>query len=506
MKILDCTLRDGGYYTNWDFDSKLVSDYLKLIKHLPIDIIEVGYRGNRNKDSYLGEFYYLTKNNLKNIKSKIGKNKKLSIMIDTKDWKDPNELKENLKDCRKIVDIIRLAVNPRKIDNLKNFLKEINNLGFNVAVNIMYSHLLLDHNYLINSILKIQKYFDIIYIVDSYGTLIPNDVKQIIKKIKLLNPKIPIGFHAHNNLELALSNSIEAIESKIDYLDSTFTGMGRGAGNLKTELLLTFLSLKKKILKIKNFKNIGPVIDKFEKMKIKEKWGTSLPYMISGSTQSPQSEAMQLIKSKRYDISDIISYLDKKEKTNIKVKKYLTSKKNNILIVGGGNSVKNKIDYIKEYLLNNPNIFIIFSSSRNLDLFKKVKNKSLICITGNEITKIKASILKKKNFLINNKIDDKTLLPKKVSNFFKLRENKIDEKINNSPLAISLSASNELKPKNVFLIGFDGYEKLDKINDYSLYKENQKIIDFYRKKLNLISLTDTEYENIKKSSIYKYLN
>ena len=94
MKILDCTLRDGGYYTNWDFESKLVSDYLKLIKFLPIDIVEVGYRGNKNKESYLGEFYYLTKNNLKNIKSKVGKNKKLSVMIDTKDWKKPNELKK----------------------------------------------------------------------------------------------------------------------------------------------------------------------------------------------------------------------------------------------------------------------------------------------------------------------------------------------------------------------------------------------------------------------------
>ena len=93
MKILDCTLRDGGYYTNWDFDSKLVNDYLKLIKFLPIDIVEVGYRGNK-KESYLGEFYYLTKNNLKNIKSKIGKDKKLSVMVDTKDWKSPIELKK----------------------------------------------------------------------------------------------------------------------------------------------------------------------------------------------------------------------------------------------------------------------------------------------------------------------------------------------------------------------------------------------------------------------------
>ena len=64
----------------------------------------------------------------------------------------------------------------------------------------------------------------------------------------------------------------------------------------------------------------------------------------------------------------------------------------------------------------------------------------------------------------------------------------------------------EMKAKNVYLIGFDGYDKINKINDYSLFKENQKIIDFYKKKLNLISLTDTIYENIKKSSIYKYLN
>tara|TARA_B100000886_G_C20377370_1_gene472383 strand:+ start:14 stop:1048 length:1035 start_codon:yes stop_codon:yes gene_type:complete len=343
-------------------------------------------------------------------------------MIDTKDWKNPNELRDNLKDCRKIVDIIRFAVNPKKINNLEKFLKETSNMGFNVAVNLMYSHLLLKNEYLIKSILKFKNYFNIIYIVDSYGTLISNDVKRIIEKIRFLNSNILIGFHAHNNLEMALSNSIEAMDNKIDYLDSTFTGMGRGAGNLKTELLLTFLNLKKKSLKIKNFKNIGPVVDQFEKMKSKEKWGTSLPYMISGSTQSPQSEAMQLIKSKRYNISDIITHLNKEEKINVIVKKNLNFKKKNVLIVGGGNSVKIKISYIKEYLSKNPDIFIIFSSGRNLDLFKKIKNKSIICITGNEITKINSSFLKKNNFLINNQIDDKTILPLDVSNFFKLKK------------------------------------------------------------------------------------
>ena len=222
-----------------------------------------------------------------------------------------------------------------------------------------------------------------------------------MEKIRILDSEISIGFHAHINLEMALSNSIEAMDNKIDYLDSTFTGMGRGAGNLKTELLLTFLNLKKKSLKIKNFNNIGHIVDQFEKMKLKEKWGTSLPYMISGSTQSPQSEAMQLIKSKRYNMTDIVSYLNKKDQVRFQIKKRLNLKKKTILIVGGGDSVKNKINYIYEYLQNNPNIFIIFSSSRNLNLFHKIKsnNRSAICITGNEITKINKSFLKKVNLL-----------------------------------------------------------------------------------------------------------
>ena len=98
----------------------------------------------------------------------------------------------------------------------------------------------------------------------------------------------------------------------------------------------------------------------------------------------------------------------------------------------------------------------------------------------------------------------------KISNnslhYLNLNKAQLGKKLNNSPLAISLAASKEIKAKNVYLVGFDGYEKIDKINDYSLYKENQLIFDFYRKKLNLVFLTDTTYENIDKSSIYKYLN
>jgi len=507
MKILDCTLRDGGYYTNWDFDQELTNDYFKLVKSLPIEIIEMGYRGNTSKkNAYFGEYYFLTISNLKRIKSIIGNKKKISIMVDLKDWRSVSDLKKNLSKCRGVVDIVRFAVAPNKLGEFKDFLKVTKSLGFKVCVNLMYSHVILKNSELIRRVLKLKKFFDVLYIVDSYGTLITGDVENIINKIKKIDDKIPIGFHPHNNLEMALANSIEAIKNNIDYLDCTITGMGRGAGNLKTELLITYLNLKKKIMKINDYKNIAHVVNQFEEMKLKEKWGTSLPYMISGSTQNPQAEAMQLIKSKRYNLSDIISYLTKKEKKDIIIKKSLSFKKKSILIIGGGNTVKKNYNYIKELLKKDLSIYIIFSSSRNFDLFNNIKNDSILCITGNEINKINKKKLITQKFLVNNIVDDKTILPKNLKNFHKLKVNNLDKKINNAPLAISLSAAKQINAKNVFLIGFDGYEKLNKINDYSLYNENQKIFNFYKNKLNLISLSDTSYENVKKSSIYQYIN
>jgi len=505
MKILDCTLRDGGYYTGWDFSDNLVNSYFDLVKHLPIDIVEVGYRGNKTKKSYFGEYYFLTKTKLQSIKKKIGKKTKISVMIDLKDWKTPKELETNLKDCKTCVDIIRFAVDPKKISKIKEYLKITKKLGFIVAVNLMYTHLILNDEKITLDIIKLKKYFDIMYLVDSYGTLIPGDIGSIIKKIKLIDKNLNVGFHSHNNLELALSNSIEAINHGIDFVDCTFTGMGRGAGNLKTELLLSYLGIKLNKIKINNFKNIGRVVDMFEEIRSKEKWGATLPYMISGSTNSPQSEAMQLIKSKRYDMTDIVTYLYNKKKKKINIIKNLNFKKKEVLIIGGGISVKKKINYLKEFLKENKNIFVIFSSSRNVELFNNISSKSITCITGNEIVKIKKNYFKKNKFIINDLIDDKTLLPKKTQNFYKLKKNILSKNINNSPLAISLAAAHEIDAKKIFLIGFDGFNKIDKINDYSLFNENQKILNFYDNRLNIIFLSETTYDVKNRSSIFKYL-
>ena len=199
----------------------------------------------------------------------------------------------------------------------------------------------------------------------------------------------------------------------------------------------------------------------------------------------------------------LISIIKKKKK--IKFFKNLNFKKKEVLIIGGGISVKKKINYLKEFLKENKNIFVIFSSSRNVELFNNISSKSITCITGNEIVKIKKNYFKKNKFIINDLIDDKTLLPKKTQNFYKLKKNILSKNINNSPLAISLAAAHEIDAKKIFLIGFDGFNKIDKINDYSLFNENQKILNFYDNRLNIIFLSETSYDVKNRSSIFKYL-
>ena len=115
MKILDCTLRDGGYYTDWNYSDKILKTYFDGIKNLPIDIIEIGYIGAADKNSaYKGKFYYLSPLETKKIKRKLT-NKKIALMIDTKDWSNVNVFKKTLLNYCGIVDIIRFAVDWRDL-------------------------------------------------------------------------------------------------------------------------------------------------------------------------------------------------------------------------------------------------------------------------------------------------------------------------------------------------------------------------------------------------------
>jgi 4-hydroxy 2-oxovalerate aldolase len=291
IKILDCTLRDGGYYTNWDFHIETVSTYLEAIDQLPIDYVEIGYRSVR-KSGYLGEFFYLPEHILQKIKAKTSK--KLVIILNEKDTR-VEDVETLLEPCKGIIDLVRLAIDPNNFQRAIGLAKKIKTLGFDVGFNVMYMSKWKDNTKFLTLLPKVHGVADYFYMVDSYGGVYPEDVKEITGLVKSYLSKVKIGFHGHNNLELAFINTLTAIEEGCSIVDATVTGMGRGAGNLKTEVLLTALNSKKNLPV--DFNALAKVVDEFSLLQLKYQWGTNLPYMVSGANSLPQKEVMDWVVS-----------------------------------------------------------------------------------------------------------------------------------------------------------------------------------------------------------------
>ena len=177
-KILDCTLRDGGYYTNWDFDINIIDNYIKYTNELEIDYLEIGYRNKKNLKEYKGQFYYSPKHTLKYFKK--NSNHKIGLMVDYKSIKT-NEVRDLLADATDYVNLIRIAVSPDSLDNVQIFVDEIKAMNFEVALNIMYmSEWNLEK---IKKSLSSIRNVDYIYLVDSYGSVFPDYLENIISEL-----------------------------------------------------------------------------------------------------------------------------------------------------------------------------------------------------------------------------------------------------------------------------------------------------------------------------------
>ena len=237
FQILDCTLRDGGYYTNWDFSPAIVDAYIESINQLPIDFIEVGYRNLPEKE-YMGEFGYTPASTLEHIRQRS--TRKIAIMINEKSVRI-SDLPSVLGPIKGLVDMVRMAVSPDNLDRAVALGREVKGMGFDVAFNMMYMSKWDQYEGLYEKINQLNGVATILNMVDSFGSMMPNQVISTIKKLKEIL-MCRLGFHGHNNLQMGLANTLAAVECGIDSVDATVLGMGRGAGNLNMELLLTALN------------------------------------------------------------------------------------------------------------------------------------------------------------------------------------------------------------------------------------------------------------------------
>ncbi|MFC1646296.1 aldolase catalytic domain-containing protein [Candidatus Omnitrophota bacterium] len=306
VKILDCTVRDGGHLNNWQFDKKLVREIYRSVSKAGIDYFEIGYRSStRDFDSIkYGPWKFSELKTIEEVCSNI-QGSKISLMVDF----GKIELRDIEPKSKSLVSLIRLAARKSDVDDALLMLSKIKEKGYEVSLQAMGFSSYSDSERQ-KFAKKIKKYKpDYLYVADSYGSIFPDQIREIFEPLLELKPIMKIGFHAHNSLQMAFANSIEAIKCGVDIVDGSIFGMGRGAGNLPTEIIIAYLQEK-----MPDKFNVIPVLNCIEKNFISMKkdidWGYQLTYLLSGLFKCHPSYAKKIISLKEYAMEDIWKALD----------------------------------------------------------------------------------------------------------------------------------------------------------------------------------------------------
>jgi 4-hydroxy 2-oxovalerate aldolase len=279
IRVLDCTIRDGGLMNNHHFEDRVVKAVYDACVAGGIDYMEIGYRAS-SKNIKVGEFgcwKYCHEEDIRRIVGDNPSNLKLSIMADAErcDYKEDIPKKKD-----SVVDLIRVACYINQIPVALDMVKDARDKGYETTVNLMAVTTVNDRELNEGLEMLTQSGADAIYVVDSFGALYSEQVQHLVRKYLHYAKAggMEVGMHAHNNLQLAYANTVEAIILGANYLDATLAGLGRGAGNCPMELLLGFLRNPKYKLQ--------PVLrcvdNVIEPMRKDLQWGFDLPYMLTG--------------------------------------------------------------------------------------------------------------------------------------------------------------------------------------------------------------------------------
>ena len=309
LNILDCTLRDGGYYNNWYFKKDLINEYLKVMSIIEVDYVEIGFRFV-DKVKTKGPTAYSKENFLKSLK--IPKGLKLGIMINAADFVNSKDIiqlakKNFLPKKNSVISLVRVACQHHEIKSIIPLTKYLKQLGYKVGVNIMQIPELSIQE-IKKTVLEVKKSkADILYFADSLGSLDPISTKKIIENIKV-SWKGSMGIHTHDNMGKALDNSMEAIKNSVNWIDCTVTGMGRGPGNTKTEYLI--FELKRKNNKENLVHLLNLIKNYFDPLKDKYKWGPNLFYYFAGIHSIHPSFVQGMLSDEIFQPEDIYSNLN----------------------------------------------------------------------------------------------------------------------------------------------------------------------------------------------------
>ncbi len=493
IKLLDCTLRDGGYVNNWEFGKENINWIVQKLQSSKIDIIELGYirdYESYNEDRTVFPDVVSCNNVLKNIIH----NTLYSAMIDFGHCSIENVIDK--KDS--FIDILRVTFRKNNIKEAIEYCKKLKDKGYMIFLQpvSVTSYSDMDMLLLIQQINELKPIA--LSIVDSYGLM---HEEKVIRYFHLMDnnllPEIGIAYHSHNNFQLAYSNSIKFLSIPCNrdlYVDASLYGMGKNAGNCNIELIAMYLN--QFYNKSYDLNELLDIID-IQILKLTQKycWGYQLPLYVSAMNNCHPNYVHYLIEKNMLTISEISKILKKisKEKQLVFDKDYIESlyisdqgenivsssvyddlskifQTKTILLIGPGISISKQYEKIKNYISNH-DVYII-----SLNHINKLFSADYIFISNPKRysqIKINADLDKSKLIITSNLIENSNEI-KYVLDWSKLFSK--ETIVGNSSIYLFLNALIKMNIKKVVLAGFDGFQKYTQ-SYYDLNEEFYRVTD-----------------------------
>lgn len=294
IKVLDATIRDGGLVNNFEFTDEFVKELYEANLKAGVDYMEFGYKASKDlfdADMY-GKWKFCSEEDIRAIVGDNLTDMKLAVMADVgrTDFNDIIDKKDS------VIDMIRVATYINTIPAAIDLIEYCHDKGYETSVNIMAISTANSSDVHQAVELLCQSNVDIIYLVDSYGSLYPEQVRDFTEMYLTVAEKYgkKVGFHAHNNQQMAFANTIEALTNGASYLDATMMGMGRGAGNCVLEGLLGFLKNPRyRLVYVLRF--IETHMLELKKQGLH--WGYDIPYLLTGMLNQHPRSAIDKIKA-----------------------------------------------------------------------------------------------------------------------------------------------------------------------------------------------------------------
>ena len=279
VRVLDCTMRDGGLVTNFHFDDNMVRALYLALADAGVDYMEVGYKASKKifSPEKFGKWKFSTEEDIRRVLGDLPVGPKLAFMADAERTDYHTDI---LPKSESVVDLVRVATYVHQLPTALDMVKDAKDKGYETAINLMAVSTVGEQELEEAIAILAASDADIVYLVDSFGSFYSEITRSYVNRymahVRPVGKKL--GIHAHNNQQLAFANTIEALIMGTSFLDTTVYGLGRGAGNCHTELMLGFLKNPKY-----HVRPLLKVIDEHvAPLKKTERWGFDIPYMLTG--------------------------------------------------------------------------------------------------------------------------------------------------------------------------------------------------------------------------------